>query len=397
MYSELEQALDQVFQIDATQFGDMMWDSVLNASSRAEAEQAAQQNFVQTYYSGIMDTVMSSVSQTMMDSVIAPFLNSSAQAAINISQSGVEVNAQMTAGGTSAATSLTAGGMAASQALAAAVARIETMAEWMKSDEMQAAMREMQAVVGELSGSVYAAVEPVREMIAPMQSEAVRMADISRDTSAAMGDAAGTMQEAAQEAGTMGASVADAGHDFTDFYRSLGKFADGFDDNQRTLITLGEKYREVDVFQKAASQSTSELAATMADIEPLDWNKMATGIDSVTDSVERLNAVAGQTAGANDLYSGVKLNSRGVPIGFEGVAASAGLPDFSGALSGMGTRFEGVNALIAEAAGLVDGIEFGRLGAFADTASAVIAEAVSGIDAAVSAVPEGDANAWQLA
>jgi TP901 family phage tail tape measure protein len=106
-------ALESVFSIDAKMLGQNLMDAIFSATSAEEAGLMMANRFAEEFHKQMIGTVMNSVSQMIFDGVVSPFLTSSAQTAMNITQAGTVSATMMTEGSIASATNVVQGGTVA--------------------------------------------------------------------------------------------------------------------------------------------------------------------------------------------------------------------------------------------------------------------------------------------
>ncbi|RKZ65134.1 MAG: phage tail tape measure protein, partial [Candidatus Parabeggiatoa sp. nov. 3] len=110
-------AMENVFSIDAASLGQNLMDAIFNASSAEEAGQMMADRFAEQFYQQMIGSVMNSVAQTIFEGMVSPFLNSSAQAALNITQGGAIAGTTLNEGAAISATTMSEGGAIAATTL----------------------------------------------------------------------------------------------------------------------------------------------------------------------------------------------------------------------------------------------------------------------------------------
>lgn len=162
-------SLERVFTIDANWLGQNLMDAIYNASSAEEAGHLMASRFSETFYNQMISSVMGSISQTIYESVVSPFLNSTAQAAIQIGEGSTIAATQLTTGGTTTATTLVAGGKMASDALASIVENtknsITTMISVIQELDNEGFLTELSDTLSGIGSAAFSAIQttPVRQ------------------------------------------------------------------------------------------------------------------------------------------------------------------------------------------------------------------------------------------
>jgi TP901 family phage tail tape measure protein len=253
---EMFLALNQVFNIDAGSFANSILDAVYNSESATQAGDTLAANFTQTFYDGMIGSVMQSVAQTVMQGVVNPFLQSSAMAGSAITSGGAMAGNQMATGASAASGALATGGSLAANALASAVGQVEMMVELLRSEEMQSALGEMQDVMKTLGGDTFTAMQPIMQAMPTMQVQSAVMTESIND----MGRGAESFSEAIEEVAD---SLRDEANSLLDYVTDLNLGDTSTLENSEQLATAQNLYMTT---LAKAQKGDAEAFASMQDV-----------------------------------------------------------------------------------------------------------------------------------
>jgi DNA repair exonuclease SbcCD ATPase subunit len=251
-----------------------------NVGSAAEAGRMFAANFTNQFYNQLVGTVLNGVMQTVYEGIVSPFLSSSAQAALNMTEGGAMAGANLAqggnisasstaAGGSMAGTAMASGGMLAGDALAKivseAVDKVKMMGQIMNDPAMKEALNTLTGGLQTVGEAAFNATPQLRSEVRTDVSQSSSPTsqtgyedssrrtiepDVSRDESREI------LKEVNEDVKNSREELVKLMSDFT---KSLSELSSGLEGNAKVLAELRTTYRDTTSTQLLASSSSADM------------------------------------------------------------------------------------------------------------------------------------------